>query len=250
LPKQGRHNRPRVSPAQKSFKSCRTCTTYAAMLTALFRALGDLASPEFRSILFKAFGLSVALFFTIFLAVQALFWSLTFTSTPWLESVAEIGASLGLFVAFFFLMAPVIAMFAGLYLDSVAEKVEAQHYAAHPPGKPQPFLKGLVLAIQFGLIVLVVNVLALPLVFTGLGAIVLVVINAYLLSREYFELAAMRFMAPADAKQLRKDNAVSIFTAGIIPALMALVPILNLTVPLFATSYFVHLFKQVQGSSA
>jgi CysZ protein len=224
--------------------------TYVVMLTAAFRALGDLTSPDFRSILFKAVGLAIALFAAIFLVLQALFWSLTFSSTPWLESAAEIGASLGLFVAFFFLMAPVIAMFAGLYLDSVAEKVEAKHYATDPPGRSQPFLRGLVLAIQFGLVVLVVNVLALPLVFTGLGAIVLVVINAYLLSREYFEMAAMRFMTPNEAKQLRKDNAVSIFTAGIIPALVALVPILNLTVPLFATSYFVHLFKQVRRSSA
>jgi CysZ protein len=224
--------------------------TYVLMRTAAFRALGDLTSPDFRSILFKAVGLAIALFVAIFLALQALFWSLTFSSTPWLESVAEIGASLGLFVAFFFLMAPVIAMFAGLYLDSVAEKVEAKHYAADPPGRSQPFLKGLVLAVQFGLVVLLVNVLALPLVFTGLGAVVLVVINAYLLSREYFEMAAMRFMVPAEAKQLRKDNAVGVFTAGFLPALMALVPIVNLAVPLFATSYFVHLFKQVKRSSA
>lgn len=231
MPRQGRH------------------PTYCAMLSAAFRALGDLTSPDFRSILFRAVGLAIALFTAIFLALQALFWFLTFFSTPWLESLAEIGASLGLFVAFFFLMAPVTAMFAGLYLDEVAEKVEAKHYTADPPGRPQPFLKGLVLAIQFGLLVLAVNVLALPLVFTGVGAIVLVVINAYLLSREYFEMAAMRFMAPAEAKELRKDNAVSVFTAGFLPALMTLVPIVNLTVPLFATSYFVHLFKQVQRSS-
>lgn len=232
MPKQGRH------------------PTYRHMLTAAFRALGDLTSPDFRNILFKAVGLSVVLFVTIFLAVQALFRLLTFFSSPWLESLAEIGASLGLLVSFFFLMAPVTAMFAGLYLDGVAEKVEAKHYTADPPGRPQPFLKGLLLAVQFGLVVLAVNVLALPLVFTGLGAMVLVVINAYLLSREYFEMAAMRFMSPIEAKELRKDNAVNIFTAGFLPALMTLVPIINLTVPLFATSYFVHLFKQVKRSSA
>jgi CysZ protein len=220
------------------------------MLSAAFRALGDLTSPDFRSILYRAMGLAIALFAAIFLALQALFWFLTFFSTPWLESLAKIGASLGLFVAFFFLMAPVTAMFAGLYLDEVAEKVEAKHYASDPPGRPQPFLQSLKFSIQFGLLVLIVNIFALPLVFTGIGAIVLVVINAYLLSREYFEMAAMRFMAPAEAKQLRKDNAVGILTAGFLPALMALVPIVNLTVPLFATSYFVHLFKQVKRSSA
>jgi CysZ protein len=75
------------------------------------------------------------------------------------------------------------------------------------------------------------------------------VINAYLLSREYFEMAAMRFMEPQDAKDLRKTNGAAIFIAGLLPAVMSLVPFLNLTVPLFSTSYFVHLFKQVQRSS-
>lgn len=220
------------------------------MLTAAFRALGDLASPEFRAILLKAVGLAIALFIAIFLAVQALFRFLTAIPYPWLEKLAEIGASLGLLAAFFFLMAPVTAMFAGFYLDEVAAKVEARHYAKEAPGRPQPFLKGIAFSIQFGLLVLVVNIFALPLVFTGFGAIALVAINAYLLSREYFEMAAMRFMAPAEAKELRRDNAAGIFMAGFIPALMALAPIVNLAVPFFATSYFVHLFKQARRTSA
>lgn len=220
------------------------------MLTAAFRALGNLASPEFRAILLKAVGLATALFIAIFLLVQALFRFLTVIPYPWLEKLAEIGASLGLLAAFFFLMAPVTAMFAGLYLDEVAAKAEARHYADEAPGQPQPFFRGLIFSIQFGLLVLLVNIFALPLVFSGFGAIALVAINAYLLSREYFEMAAMRFMAPADAKELRRDNAAGIFTAGFIPALLALVPVVNLAVPLFATAYFVHLFKQVKRSSA
>jgi CysZ protein len=74
--------------------------------------------------------------------------------------------------------------------------------------------------------------------------------NAFLLGREYFEMAAMRHMPPAEARKLRKENSPQIFIAGLLPALLALVPIVNLAVPLFATSYFVHLFKQVRASSA
>ena len=220
------------------------------MIKAAFKALGDVTSPEFRSVLWKSIGLSLLLFIGLLLAVEAAFWFLTFFPWPWVETVVAIGAGLGLIAAFFFLMVPVTALFAGLYLDDVAAKVETKHYASDPVGKPQPVLKSIWLAIQFGLLVLVVNLLALPLVFTGFGAIVLVIINAYLLSREYFEMAAMRFMEPSEAKDLRKDNAVTVFTAGFIPALLVLIPVANLMVPIFATSYFVHLFKQVQRSSA
>jgi CysZ protein len=219
------------------------------MIKAAYKALDDLTAPEFRSVLWKAVGLSILLFIGVFFAVQALFWFLTLFPWPWVEALAAVGAGLGLLVLFFFLMAPVTAFFAGLYLDDVAAKVEQKHYLRDGIGKPQPVLASLLFAVQFGLLVLVINILALPLVFTGFGAIVLVVINAYLLSREYFEMAAMRFMPRAEAKDLRKDNAVTVFTAGFLPAVMALVPFLNLTIPVFATSYFVHLFKQVKASS-
>ena len=73
---------------------------------------------------------------------------------------------------------------------------------------------------------------------------------AYVISREYFEMAASRHMPVEEARHLRKVNSPAVFVAGFLPAILALVPFVNLTVPLFATSYFVHLFKRVQRSSA
>ena len=105
-------------------------------------------------------------------------------------------------------------------------------------------------SLQFAAVVLVVNILALPLVFTGIGAAVLVAANAYLIGREYFELAASRHMSVAEARALRRANAPSIFMAGLLPALFALVPLLNLLMPLFATSYFIHVFKRAAATSA
>jgi CysZ protein len=219
------------------------------MIKAAYKALSDVTSPEFRSVVWKAIGLSLVLFIAVFFAVQAAFWFLTLFPWPWLETIAAIGAGLGLLVAFFFLMVPVTALFAGLYLDDVAAQVEQKHYPRDGVGKPQPVVKAVLLSVQFAALVLVVNLLALPLVFTGFGVIVLIVINAYLLSREYFEMAAMRFMPVEEAKDFRKENGLAVFAAGFIPAVLALVPVVNLTVPIFATSYFVHLFKQVRATS-
>jgi CysZ protein len=226
-----------------------TMLSYRSMIKAAYRALGDLTSPDFRSILWKAIGFTLLLFVGVFMAVEATFWFLTLFPYPWLETLAAVGAGFGLLVLFFFLMAPVTAIFAGLYLDDVATKVEKRHYASEPSGQALSTFTALRISIQFGLLVLLLNILALPLVFTGFGAIVLVTINAYLLSREYFEMAAMRFMDPQDAKDLRREHGASIFVAGLLPALMSMVPIVNLTVPLFSTSYFVHLFKQAKRSS-
>lgn len=220
------------------------------MISASLKALGDLLSPEFRSVLLKAIGLTLALFIAVLVGVEIIMSMLTLVPWPWAETILAIGTGLALVVAFFFLMAPVIAIFAGLFLDDIALRVETRHYPQDPRGTPLTTARSIVIALEFAAVVLVVNLAILPLVFTGIGAALLVAANAYLIGREYFELVAMRHMPADEARLLRKANTPQIFAAGIVPALLSLVPVLNLAVPLFATSYFVHIFKQVRASSA
>lgn len=207
-------------------------------------------SPEFRSVLLKALGLTIALFIGLLIAVEILLIGLTQFSWPWADWVLGIGTGLALFVAFFFLIFPVTAAFAGLFLDYVAELVEREHYPADPVGRPLPAVQAIMTALQFFLLVLGVNLAVLPFVLFGVGVVALVIANAYLLSREFFEMAAMRHMPRDDARELRKANGPAIFVAGLLPALLSFVPFANLVVPLFSTAYFVHLFKHVRASSA
>jgi CysZ protein len=220
------------------------------MIKSALLAISDVLSSDFHAVLLKAVGLALALFIAIFAGVEALFWFLQFVPWSWAQDVLAVVAGLGLIALFFFLMAPVTALFAGLYLDTIATKVEARHYGKDAIGTSLSGFTAIKVSLQFGLLILLVNILALPLIFTGVGAIILVVINAYLISREYFEMAAMRHMPVMDAREFRKENGPTVFVAGFLPALLALVPLANLLVPLFATSYFVHLFKNLQRSSA
>jgi CysZ protein len=219
------------------------------MINAAFRALEDVLSPEFRSVLFRAIGLTVVLFIAILILVEVMLMTFTHFSWPWADYVLTIGTGLVLFVAFFFLMSPVTAAFAGLFLDEIAARVEERHYPGDPQGMPLPLTTAIITALEFAVIVLIVNLAVLPVVFFGVGAIALVLANAYLISREFFELAASRHMPLVEARRLRRENAAPVALAGLIPALLSLVPILNLVVPLFATAFFVHLFKSVQSSS-
>ena len=219
------------------------------MISAAFKALGDLLSKEFRTILLKAIGLTLALFVAILLGVEILLSYLSLIPLPWAETLAAIGAGLVLLVAFFFMMAPVTAIFAGLFLDSIAERVEERHYPQDSLGSPLSGYRAVATSLQFAVLVLVVNLAVLPLVFTGIGAVALIIANAYLLSREYFEMIAMRHMPVDEARQLRKENSPQVFAAGFVLALLSIIPVVNLAVPLFATSYFVHIFKRVQASS-
>ena len=96
---------------------------------------------------------------------------------------------------------------------------------------------------------ILVYLIALPFVFVaGAGFLVFFIATAWLLGREYFELAAMRFRPPAEAKAMRRDNAATIFAAGLIIAAFVSIPVVNLATPLFGMALMVHMHKRLSGS--
>jgi len=220
------------------------------MLEAALRAFRDTFSPGMRTVLWKALGLTVVLFIVVMVAVQIALSMLVGFPWPWLDTVVAVAAGLGLFAGMFFLMAPVMALFAGLYLDDIAELVERRDYPQHPPGTPLPTTQAILTGVRFGLIVLAVSLALLPTLLLGIGAVAMVLANAYLLGREYFEMVAMRHMPADEARRLRKENAPRVLTAGFIPAFLVVVPFVNIITPIFSTNYFVHIFKLVQTRRA
>jgi uncharacterized protein involved in cysteine biosynthesis len=86
------------------------------------------------------------------------------------------------------------------------------------------------------------------LLFAGIGALLFFFVAAFLLGREYFELAAMRFRPPAEAKAFRKRHASTVFGAGLMVAALVSIPILNLATPLFGMALMVHMHKKLSGS--
>jgi len=142
----------------------------------------------------------------------------------------------------------VTAFVGSFFVDEIGEKVERAHYPAEPAGSALPVLNALVEGIKIALLSLLVYVVALPFVlFAGFGLVVLFVANAYLLSREYFELAAMRFRPPLEAKAMRRANSGYVFASGLIIALFVSIPIVNLATPIFAMAFMVHIHKRLAG---
>ena len=86
------------------------------------------------------------------------------------------------------------------------------------------------------------------LLFAGFGALIFFFAAAYLLGREYFELAAMRHHSIADAKRLRKTYHGTVFVAGMLIAAFVSIPVINLAAPLFGMALMVHLYKRIVRS--
>lgn len=197
-------------------------------------------------------GITIVLFFVVWLLIDQLFsafvipflddWTWLITALVWITGI-------GLVIGAGFLLAPVTAVFAGLFLDEIAEQVERDQYPQDPVGRPMPLALGAVLASKFALLVLAANFLALLLVWlAGFGVVIFFLLNGYLLGREYFQFAAMRYRSEAEARALRKKYSFEVFAVGMVIAGFISIPILNLLTPVFAAKAMVHLHKAVSFS--
>lgn len=236
------------------------------MIDAAVQALSQMFSQALRAVLMKSVGLALLLIVIIGIALQRVFAALAENGATWAEQTAgfaphaawtalawvlSIMAGLGIVTGALFLMPAVTAFVGSFFVDEVADVVEHTHYPAEPAGRALPLFSALIEGVKFALLALAVYFCALPFVlFAGIGVVILFLANAYLLGREYFELAAMRFRPPAEAKAMRKARAAYIFLAGMVIAAFVSIPLLNLATPIFAMAFMVHVHKKLSGSHA
>jgi CysZ protein len=233
------------------------------MIDDVIKAVTQILAPPLRAVLWKSIALALGLIVVIGVALDRfIVWLLgagsasvetafgpnahwPVSALAWLLSVA---AGLGIVVGSVFLMPAVTAFVASFFADQIADEVEREHYPAETPGRALPLPRAIVEGGKTALLAVLVYLIAVPfLLFAGFGAVIFFVATAWLLSREYFDLAAMRFRPPDEAKALRKRNAGRVFIAGLFIAAFVSIPIVNLATPLFAMALMVHLHKRVGG---
>ena len=219
-------------------------------------ALGQLGDPRFVRTFALGVGLALALLAALAWAVLAgLGWLVPDAVTlPWIGPVTfldELASGAGLIaflVASIFLMVPVAALFTGLFLDDVADAVEARHYPALAPARRLGLAESVRESLGFFVtcwwrptswrwsIYLLVAPLA-PFVFWA--------VNGFLLGREYFQLVAVRRLGRAGAKALRRRHPLTIWIAGVLMAVPLTIPVVNLAVPILGAATFTHLFHRL-----
>jgi uncharacterized protein involved in cysteine biosynthesis len=233
------------------------------MFDAAFKALAQMFTPPFRKALLKSVGLAILILILLGIGLQRLFAWLAGEGAHYLEGITGPGmqtplhallwvlaitAGFGLFAGAIFIMPAVTAFVASFFSDEIAAEVEHAHYPADPPGVPVPVLTAGIEGLKTALLALLVYLLAVPfLLFAGFGFLIFFVANTYLLGREYFLLAAMRFHSVEEAKALRRRHHGTIVIAGAFIAAFVSIPILNLATPLFGMAFMTHMHKKIAG---
>jgi CysZ protein len=221
------------------------------MLSFAAAAIQELFMPAFRAVLYKTLALTIAILVLAWVVLDRLVLAAWQPANAWLAVTLAVLTGVGLFVAMVFLVAPISSLVAGFFLDDVAEIVERDVNPAGLPGRPLAAGQAIWLALRFAVISLVVNAVAFLLWFVpGLNVIAFLGANAYLLGREYFELAAMRYRPIEEARRLRQRNAVQVLFGGLLIAIFVAIPILNLATPLFGTALMVRVHMRMMQTNA
>jgi len=233
------------------------------MIDAAVKAISQMLSPPMRSILWRSIGLSLVLITVLAIGLQRLLSWLATAGEGWAEAmlgpgshtaldvltwIISIAAGFGVVFGGIMLMPAITSLVASLFVDDVADLVEREHYPAERPGSALPVGVAMIEGFKAAGLTILIYLIALPFVFlAGAGFVIFFIATAWLLGREYFELAAMRFRSPAEAKAMRKDNAATVFTAGLFIAAFVSIPIVNLATPLFGMAFMVHMHKRLSG---
>lgn len=233
------------------------------MLDAAFKALAQMVSRPFRTVLWKSVGLALILVVVVGIGLHRVLVWLAGVAQGWAEQtlgfstnmpvtllawVLSFATTVGIIVGSVLLMPAVTALVASFFVDEIAAEVERSHYPDEPAGHELPLWRALIEGSKTALLAVAVYLVALPfMLLAGFGAVIFFLATAFLLGREYFILAAMRFRTPAEARRLRKMHQGTVFIAGLFIAAFVSIPIVNLATPLFGMAFMVHMHKRIAG---
>ncbi|MER2507768.1 MAG: EI24 domain-containing protein [Amaricoccus sp.] len=228
------------------------------MIVDFGRALGQMGDPRFSRVLLQAVLVTLAgLALVFWVAMLSLGWLLPETVTlPWIGTVgfvdnlvswAAVGVMLALSVV---LMVPVAAGVVGFFLDEVAAAVEARHYPNLPPLFALGLSQQVADSLRFMALVIAVNIGALLIyvIAPPLAPVVFVLVNGFLLGREYFQLVAMRRLGPEGARALARRHFWRLWLGGTLMAAPLTVPLLNLVIPILGVAVFTHQYHRLAPS--
>jgi uncharacterized protein involved in cysteine biosynthesis len=217
------------------------------MLSSFAKAIGQLSDRTFRRVLLLGVAATGGLYLLLYVVVG---WGLTQVKVfdlGWANALLDILGTLAVLATTLLIFPGVATLVLSFLLEDIALAVEAKYYPGLPPPRKQGVIEVSWGALRFAAVTVLVNILALPvtiaLALAGIGIGFYIMINGYLLAREYFELVAWRRMPLAEVDALRRAHAGRLWLMGMVVTFLSTIPVINLTAPLIGTAAMLHEFE-------
>ncbi len=224
------------------------------MPAAFVLSLAQLGDPAILRVLLRALALTLVIFAAVAWGIFAGVAQIETTGWPeWMQSLwtGGVGSAAAFVLTVLLLWLSFTAIATGvisLWLDDIIGAVEARYYPgtrATPVGAGRAMAMGL----GAGVRVLLWNALFLPLylllLVTGIGPLVLfLVVNAWLLGREYLETVAARHLANAATADWMQHHRWDRWGTGLVTAGLFAVPFAGLIAPIVGAAFATHMFHR------
>ena len=227
------------------------------ILSDFLKSVAQFDDPKFRRVLWRGMGLTIVLLIAACLLVNfginqllSSAWAANMIGDQsWLGALINVGGVLFTIALSIWLKVPVTSAIIALFLDEVAQAVEARHYPHLPKQTATKLQDQILVGIRFLGILLLANIgaLILSMIVPLLAPFVFWATNGYLMGREYFQMAAMRRMPRAQAQELFQRHQGSIWTAGILMAIPMSIPLVGLFIPILGAATFTHQFERLRA---
>ena len=223
------------------------------MFASVGRALATLFDRRFVGLVLWTLVATAVLFVALFAGIEyVLFHMPPIAGYPQINTFLELATPFILILMVFLLGAPVAAMVGSLFIDGIAERVDKYFYPNDPKAPGTPVATGIGEMFRLVGLSLLINVAMLPVDvgIPGIAEVVTILANGWLFGREFFELASLRHLPRKDSDALRRRHAGKIYGAGLLIAVLTVIPGIDLIAPFFGAALMAHLFKRLQHMDA
>lgn len=215
------------------------------MIDALVKGVQQLGDKKTQKPLWISIAVALGVFVVLWTTSGALIKYTAVFDIGWLETIAD-GLGWALVLVLTWALFPgVVSAVVTLFLDQIADSVEARHYPDLGPAKGQAVREQIIAALRFLGVMVTLNLVILPTMLMGpVYPVLFYCVNGYLLGREYFEMVAARRIDLASTLHLRQAHGGQLFLTGVAIAFLLTIPVVNLLTPVIATATMVHQFEK------
>jgi uncharacterized protein involved in cysteine biosynthesis len=221
------------------------------MIRAFELAVRQLGDPKLRGVI----GWSLLLSLLLQAGIAALGWwglkSLANFQWQWVNDAIVWLSGAGVVVLALMLFPASFGIVISIFLERIADIVEAEHYPKLGPARGIAIWTGIWTGVVFLLAIVAVNLVMLPfyilaIFVAGLGAVLFYAVNGWLTARVYYEQVALRRLTPSEVKAWRRANSGVLWLTGIVIVFLGTIPILNLIVPVLGVAAMVHVAQTLR----
>jgi len=164
----------------------------------------------------------------------------------WLDTLLNWVVGILTGIGGWFMLPVLTVLISSLFQEIAIQRVERTYYPDASDRQVLKFWPEFRHDLKFTGWAVCLNILVLPLYVFGIGFAVSILLNSYLLGREFFESAAGYYLGKTNARTLGLRHRKTIYGGGFVITVMAIVPFLNLFVPILAIVWMLHVYHHIR----